>query len=65
MWWRIWHRKPLAGTGSSDGVNRHDERPAVGPASERRDDDPELVAWQRYLANLEALDPPGGPPPRT
>ena len=26
--------------------------------------DPELAAWQAYLADLHAADPPGGPPPR-
>lgn len=28
------------------------------------DDDPQLAAWQAYLADLHATDPPGGPPPR-
>ncbi|CAN5684034.1 hypothetical protein BH10ACT8_BH10ACT8_17670 [soil metagenome] len=27
-------------------------------------EDPELLAWQRYLAKLQADDPPGAPPPR-
>jgi hypothetical protein len=64
MWWKIWHRKPLAHSGSAPAVTRRDAQASVRPAPERLDDDPELIAWQRYLANLEALDPPGGPPPR-
>lgn len=32
---------------------------------ERGDEvDAELLAWQDYLARLQAVDPPGGPPPR-
>ena len=48
MWWRIWHRDPVATNDSPVPL----------------DDDPELVAWQNYLSDLEAVDPPGTPPSR-
>ncbi|MDX6245866.1 MAG: hypothetical protein QOE76_3589 [Frankiales bacterium] len=64
MWWRIWHHKPLTTAASTDRVDGREEQPGVRAAPERREDDPGLRAWQHYLANLEALDPPGGPPPR-
>jgi hypothetical protein len=65
MWWKIWHRNPQAYAGAAASVSGHGEQDAVRQAPERPDDDPELAAWQRYLANLEALDPPGGPPSRS
>ncbi len=34
------------------------------PGPPAADTDPELAAWQAYLADLHAADPPGGPPPR-
>jgi hypothetical protein len=52
MWWRIWHR-PRA-----EGVRVPEQPAQAGPPVEDR----ELVAWQRYLAQLQAADPPGGPP---
>jgi hypothetical protein len=64
MWWQIWHRKPSASPAGTPKPSRVTRRGAVGSASVRLEDDPGLVAWQHYLANLEALDPPGGPPPR-
>ena len=60
VWWRLLH---------ADDVPRS-RRPARrdpdAPARRRRAaiaaDDPQLVAWQDYLARLHAADPPGGPP---
>ena len=51
IWWRMLHETPA--------------RPVV-PDDPRAIDrlDPGLVAWQEYLAELHAADPPGGPPPR-
>jgi len=49
IWWRLLHDRP--------------RRPVV-PDDPRAIDrlDPGLVAWQEYLAHLQAADPPGGPP---
>jgi hypothetical protein len=51
IWWRLLHDRP--------------RRPVV-PDDPRAIDrlDPGLVAWQEYLADLQAADPPGGPPPK-
>jgi hypothetical protein len=65
MWWQIWHRKPSVRPAGTPPASRRPGRAAAMPVLEQVDDDPGLVAWQRYLANLEALDPPGGPPPRS
>ena len=45
----------------------HEARPRsvvlhASPADDQLDTD--LVAWQEYLAQLQAADPPGGPPNR-
>jgi hypothetical protein len=64
MWWQIWHREPAARSARDSAVGRRHGRRIARPVSDRLDDDPGLAAWQQYLANLEALDPPGGPPPR-
>ncbi len=48
MWWQLLHRDPVATNDS------------IAPPG----DDPELVAWQNYLADLDAVDPPGTPPAR-
>lgn len=69
MWWRLRtpeaaqdrsldpaQRPGSAATRSADGRPPARQEPA--------DADPELAAWQAYLAALHAADPPGGPPPR-
>jgi hypothetical protein len=61
VWWRLLH---------GDDVGRRVRPPGAKPAPLRRgrsrpaisSDDPQLVAWQDYLARLHAADPPGGPP---
>ena len=52
IWWRMLHESPAV-----------PRRPAI-PDDPRAIDqlDPGLVAWQEYLAELHAADPPGGPP---
>jgi hypothetical protein len=45
-----------APTGSGGASTDHGPAAAVG--------DPQLAAWQQYLARLHAADPPGGPPTR-
>ena len=52
IWWRTFHESAAMPT-----------RPAV-PDDPRAIDqlDPGLVAWQEYLVQLHAADPPGGPP---
>lgn len=49
IWWRLLHDRPPS---------------SLAPGSPPAEDlpDPGLVAWQQYLANLQAADPPGGPP---
>jgi len=57
MWWRLLR--------AEFSTNRRVPRPVRRP-SRSRDvavDDPDLIAWQRYLDRLRADDPPGGPPP--
>ena len=49
IWWRLLHDSPPG------RVVPHDPPAATQP-------DPGLVAWQEYLAKLQAADPPGGPP---
>lgn len=58
VWWRLL-RGDLQGGAERDAPQlrlpmRHDVPP----------DDPDLLAWQDYLARLHAVDPPGGPPQR-
>lgn len=51
LWWRLLH---------SDGrtpARRSPTAPELEAAA-----DPELLAWQAYLARLHEADPPGGPP---
>lgn len=57
MWWRLAHEPmphPTRRAAPTGG--------AVTGAP--RADDPQLAAWQRYLAELQAADPPGQPPDR-
>lgn len=54
LWWRLLHAE---------------SRPARPPARPPRPGtaqpgDPDLLAWEAYLARLHETDPPGGPPPR-
>jgi hypothetical protein len=51
LWWRLLHAdaRPQAG------------RPPENPQGEDAAD-PDLLAWQAYLARLHEADPPGGPP---
>jgi len=55
IWWRMLHESPAV-----------PRRPAI-PDDPRAIDqlDPGLVAWQEYLAQLHAADPPGGPPQKS
>lgn len=68
MWWRLRHPEstsavpsagPPADPQSRSGGDRNEFSPSAGPAA-----DPGLDAWQAYLSQLHASDPPGGPPPR-
>ena len=56
MWWRLLHDEwPATG----DARTHTADRPAADCASVPDDGDPELAAWNRYLARLHASDPPG------
>lgn len=62
IWWRLLHAE-LNDQRASDTP-----REAATPRRQDTDpalDDPDLVAWQAYLARLHAADPPGGPPTGT
>jgi hypothetical protein len=51
LWWRLLHpdeRVPVQPT------------PVIGDVDPAAD--PDLLAWQAYLARLHEADPPGGPP---
>jgi hypothetical protein len=52
IWWRLLHEPTPRRVVPDDS-----------PAPDQLDTD--LVAWQEYLARLQAADPPGGPPNRT
>lgn len=54
VWWRL-----LRG---DDPTPRRKKPTRTSPAPQ--EPDPQLVAWQAYLARLHAADPPGGPPQR-
>jgi hypothetical protein len=61
MWWRIRRGKNTvesrpARSRRAPRILRHRTQPAPDP------NDPQLRAWQDYLARLHAADPPGGPP---
>jgi len=53
LWWRLLH--------AEDTADRGDH---AGPAAAGTPPDPDLLAWQAYLARLHEADPPGGPPAR-
>lgn len=52
LWWRLLH---------ADDKQRRASN-AAGTAGAA---DPDLIAWQAYLARLHETDPPGGPPDRS
>ncbi|MBO0866624.1 MAG: hypothetical protein J2P16_16315 [Mycobacterium sp.] len=54
VWWRL-----LRG---DDPAPRRTK--PVRKAALPQEPDPQLIAWQAYLARLHAADPPGGPPER-
>lgn len=62
LWWRLLHEVRAEARGPADretgGAGAAAEPVDAHPA----DADPELQAWQDYLARLHAADPPGGPP---
>jgi hypothetical protein len=53
LWWRLLHPVDTAAGGDQ-----------ADPAAAGTTPDPDLVAWQAYLARLHEVDPPGGPPAR-
>jgi hypothetical protein len=54
MWWRLLRAEYRNGESRPPRRQRRPSAVAI--------DDPQLVAWQDYLARLHAEDPPGGPP---
>jgi hypothetical protein len=76
IWWRLWHEEraaaPAAGGLAAGGLAAGEPAlvspaaPAAVPATAvaGADADPQLRAWQEYLARLNAEHPPGGPPVR-
>lgn len=59
--WRRLVREP-AGGDVPPGPPAADEAAEPGRDDPTRGADPELAAWQDYLARLHAEQPPGGPP---
>ena len=74
IWWRLWREETVhrvdgslpqgARTFTSTAARNHVDAAGTphvvpGPVA-----DQELMAWQEYLARLQAADPPGGPPQR-
>jgi hypothetical protein len=60
LWWRLLQQ-------NANGVGagaRSRQRHRAQTASHVPIDDPELAAWEAYVARLHATDPPGGPPTR-
>lgn len=76
MWWRLRTEGSAGSREAPDGGRSRPERQlrrahraalAAEPSTAVDADvaeDVELLAWQRYLAKLQADDPPGAPPPR-
>jgi hypothetical protein len=66
VWWRLVHDAgPMwRRTTTSHPASEHRDNPDTPDAhsSSALPADPGLEAWQRYLDNLHALDPPGKPP---
>jgi hypothetical protein len=66
LWWRLLPAAPVRRDSSrvighptsADGPARRNVSQAVSAS------DIGLIAWQEYLARLQASDPPGGPPSR-
>ena len=54
LWWRLLRA-------DARSARRPARPPRPGPA---HPGDPDLLAWEAYLARLHESDPPGGPPPR-
>jgi hypothetical protein len=52
LWWRLLR---------ADGEDMAHRR-APSPGNAEPTTDPDLLAWQAYLAHLHEVDPPGGPP---
>lgn len=75
IWWRLSRENdpaahPSRPAGAGAGANVVSPAgPAVPPSGDEPsgpvDDDVELVAWKRYLSNLQSVDPPGGPPDKS
>jgi hypothetical protein len=57
LWWRLLHEEE----GASASVSAASAAGTGGPAAEEPAD-PQLRAWNEYLARLHAESPPGGPP---
>ena len=60
MWRRLVHEQtPGHRVRTGRPANRQPRHPSVDPGAGA---DPQLAAWQEYLARLHAQEPPGGPP---
>jgi hypothetical protein len=65
IWWRLWHEeRATAAPAAAPPTALPTALPAFSGAAGGADDDPQLRAWQDYLARLHAEHPPGGPPAR-
>jgi hypothetical protein len=72
IWWRLLHPDQASGrrvtqraeAGGSDTAAVRAAPKSVSGSASGEAVDPDLLAWQRYLAHLQAIDPPGRPPER-
>jgi hypothetical protein len=75
MWWQLYHEhkaeakaratgteRPVRGGAAEPGLASPSSKPASSAVATSATPDAELAAWQRYLSNLHAVDPPGRAP---
>jgi len=67
LWWRLLHeddrsRARPAADPAGPSPMPDDSRAQAGSAAPGEPADPQLQAWNEYLARLHARDPAGGPP---
>jgi hypothetical protein len=70
IWWRLYREKRSATSTATIPHANADVAPSTAADSNEAearpsDSDAQLVAWQRYLSALQAVDPPGQPPGRS
>jgi len=62
LWWRLLKETRAEARDLAVGDVPADDAGTAAAADQAAENDPELAAWQAYLARLHETDPPGGPP---